>query len=1208
MYLQENQLFDNRYRLVRRLGNGASADVWLAIDTTAAGMKVAIKVFNAHNGMDTIGVQNFQREFTGVFNIKHQNLLTPTNYSLFEGTPYLVMPYMENGSVQALVGRSADSDVSRFLYHVASGLACLHEHNMVHQDIKPDNIMLDAECNFLITDFGISISSNNISNISSGAGTKAYMSPERFAQGAKATTMSDVWAMGATAYEMLTGDAPFGDNGGLVQASGERIPDLPSSVQPALRKLIMKCLDSNPAARPTASEVAKAAGRYVTTGNWRSENMRMKLIAASAAFVALLGGLYAVDYFRTKTYYYKDYVTEWAVPQGIGRLSGNEMRHRAQTYKFEYSRHKLQRVSLVNSKGKVISHTDTEESKSRYDDIRFSYTAGGKVDYAMVYDRCGKLLYKMDYDENLSTVTFRRSDKYGTEMNLPSDMSDMSSGAFDPNAATSRISRYLLEYNEKGYLMKRLYVGVGNVPRTNSDNIYGVSYEYDSKGRIVGEKFLGPDGKATCNNDGLASKEFKYDSDDNSVEARYYNLDHELTFDGNGEKFCKNSFDKYGNLVSQSFWLSENEPSVIKGLSIHEVRAEYKDGVKVKDTFYDENGKPMYSVDGYASMAYENDANGFQVKTTYLDDKGNVAEFHGDGFVCSYLMQKNDAYGNTLEFSILDMDGKEVENSSGVHKTVNTYDSIGNLISTKFFDRFNKPCAADGYYHEIRYKKDEFYRTVEKAYFDEDGSHALCNNGFAKICWTYNNQGDVTRLEYRGKNDELVVISGRYAVVTLDYDEQGNPSAVNFLDAAENHCANYDGEITVELVYDKQTNHVASRKTHGYHDFVDRYAYDERGNLIESKRVDEEGSLLPGQVVTHCKYNNLNQLVEEWYTDASDKKVNGTDGNYAKIVYKYDVMGNVTEKTYWDTFGEAAALGDGTHRWVHKFNKLDLEIYQASYDVSGNPIKSEDGDAEIKTEYDQYGRKTAEEILDGHGNATNGVDGWHKHTMEYNVRGKLIKEVYYDKDNGLALSKENEYAKIENEYDSRGNTTKEKRYDADGKCKTITTYKYNNKNKLTEMLVKDANGNPYDALNGYSRVVRKYDNTGITPVSEELLNANAELIASRDYSKDSLIWEPYVVTAAGKAFIWMQTAKEMAEQCPYSLADDLLCVSITYNSRSVTFSIRITNAKSNEIYVPALRNVAADWKRFIRDIYEIPSQISIKLNLYDKRSRYICSA
>lgn len=99
-----------------------------------------------------------------------------------------------------------------------------------------------------------------------------------------------------------------------------------------------------------------------------------------AAVVLLLVGFFTWDYYRTKVEYYKDYVEVFGVPQGIGSLSSNEMSHREASYRFEYSRHKLRRVSYVNSLGNLVDHHDSED-KDRIVDMTLTYTEGtGKVD------------------------------------------------------------------------------------------------------------------------------------------------------------------------------------------------------------------------------------------------------------------------------------------------------------------------------------------------------------------------------------------------------------------------------------------------------------------------------------------------------------------------------------------------------------------------------------------------------------------------------------------------------------------------------------------------------------------------------------------------------------------------------------------------------------------------------------------------------------
>lgn len=182
MELSKGCLFHNRYLLVGALGCGASAEVWKAKDTKANDLTVALKIFSEHADMDSYGLQNFEREFTTVYNMKHSNLLPPTGYDICQGRPYLIMQYCENGSCSSMIGRMEEEDLIKFLHDVAAGLEYLHDHNIIHQDIKPDNILLDDNCNFMVTDFGISVNSSSGINDSNGmsGGTRAYMGPERF--------------------------------------------------------------------------------------------------------------------------------------------------------------------------------------------------------------------------------------------------------------------------------------------------------------------------------------------------------------------------------------------------------------------------------------------------------------------------------------------------------------------------------------------------------------------------------------------------------------------------------------------------------------------------------------------------------------------------------------------------------------------------------------------------------------------------------------------------------------------------------------------------------------------------------------------------------------------------------------------------------------------------------------------------------------------
>ena len=274
MQLQEGILFDNRYLLKKLLGRGGFSEVWLAEDALVDLEKVAIKVYAPGIGLDDDGTLIFKNEFKLVRRLNHPNLLHSTYFGICDHSPYLVMDFCDHGSTQKLVGNMTEEQVWHFLSDVATGLAYLHEQepSIIHQDIKPDNVLIDYQEHYLITDFGISTKARStlrksMSKAEASSGTIAYMSPERFGRENEPVKASDIWALGATVFELITGDAPFGDHGGLVQKSGAEIPYIKGSWSKELLSIVNDCLQNNPLERPTADKLIKWAKNHANGEN-----------------------------------------------------------------------------------------------------------------------------------------------------------------------------------------------------------------------------------------------------------------------------------------------------------------------------------------------------------------------------------------------------------------------------------------------------------------------------------------------------------------------------------------------------------------------------------------------------------------------------------------------------------------------------------------------------------------------------------------------------------------------------------------------------------------------------------------------------------------------------------------------------------------------------------------------------------------------------
>ena len=281
-HFQKDQVFADRYVLRKRLGYGAFSEVWQAEDNMA-GNKVAVKIYAPDKGMDDNGIEIFRREYATVFNITHQNLLRPSHFEVSNDSPFLVLPYCSKGNVSRYIGMMKEADIVKFLHDVSSGLSYLHEQEppIIHQDIKPDNILISDDGHYKLTDFGISTRVRSTIRISaateqSSEGTRAYMGPERFADSAIPIKASDIWSLGATAYELMTGDAPFGNLGGLSMVNDAEIPEIEGNFSEELKCLIKSCLEKNTWDRPTAQMISKITGKFLDTQMWDISEIRSK--------------------------------------------------------------------------------------------------------------------------------------------------------------------------------------------------------------------------------------------------------------------------------------------------------------------------------------------------------------------------------------------------------------------------------------------------------------------------------------------------------------------------------------------------------------------------------------------------------------------------------------------------------------------------------------------------------------------------------------------------------------------------------------------------------------------------------------------------------------------------------------------------------------------------------------------------------------------
>jgi serine/threonine protein kinase/osmotically-inducible protein OsmY len=267
MLQRGNTLGQGKYQIIRKLGEGSYGIVYLA-DELALDRQVALKIVRLEHLMSPTVAQAFNDEARLVAKLDHPHVVPI--YSLEKEElggqlcHYIVMPYMEEGDLQTVLSRGGQDlkQKLRWMCQIADGLAYAHQHMIMHRDLKPQNIFVRHQ-DVRIGDFSLARVSGSTREMSGLQGTVAYMSPEQI-QGGCADFRSDIYALGVTYYQMLTGDLPYDTEETEAMFWQHVKAPVPSAravnpeVPHALDCLVQRMMAKNPASRPSADEAAKA--------------------------------------------------------------------------------------------------------------------------------------------------------------------------------------------------------------------------------------------------------------------------------------------------------------------------------------------------------------------------------------------------------------------------------------------------------------------------------------------------------------------------------------------------------------------------------------------------------------------------------------------------------------------------------------------------------------------------------------------------------------------------------------------------------------------------------------------------------------------------------------------------------------------------------------------------------------------------------------
>src|SRR5574344_362827 len=251
----KGQKINDRYQIIKSIGEGGMANVYLAYDTILD-RNVAVKVLRGDLATDEKFVRRFQREALSASSLSHPNIVEVYDVGEDNGQYYIVMEYIEGKQLKQLLkkrGKLTIEEAVDIMLQVSDGLACAHDSYIIHRDIKPQNIMILENGMVKITDFGggMALNSTQLTQTNSVMGSVHYLPPEQ-ASGKGSTVKSDIYSMGILFYELLTGMLPFKGDNAVEIALKHMKNDIPSvrqenpNIPQSVENIILKACAKNP--------------------------------------------------------------------------------------------------------------------------------------------------------------------------------------------------------------------------------------------------------------------------------------------------------------------------------------------------------------------------------------------------------------------------------------------------------------------------------------------------------------------------------------------------------------------------------------------------------------------------------------------------------------------------------------------------------------------------------------------------------------------------------------------------------------------------------------------------------------------------------------------------------------------------------------------------------------------------------------------------
>lgn len=1215
------------YVIISTIGKGGMGSVYLAEHKYIKQQKVAIKVINS-DMVNDFTRNMLKKEAELLASLNHPNIVHFHDYHIDEsGDIYLIMEYADGVNleeyIRSISGLIVEDKICPLFEPILDAVGYAHTRHMIHRDIKPANIIITKEGIPKILDFGIAkiISQRESEDDNLIMGTPSYMSPEQV-KGEKLDGRSDIYSLGVLLHQMMTGNPPYDTttiperdiNRKVVEEPLPRMRSYYKFVSEKVQKVVDKATAKNRNDRyQTCAEFKKALHNAiyppkVPIWGW-----------ISAAIITLLivgGGLYYWDYNREKVYYYKDYVEQWGIPKGIHELSAKEQANRVYSYRFIQKRRKLQRMSYINSKGNIVNHNNTDDI-DRMADAFFYYREDGTMNSVKVCDQFGKVLYVKDYNyvkddnsERKHVAIFKYDDGLGTEKNLSSNTIGTFTSTFaDNDSRRSNISRYIIYYDPNGYTKKIEYAAFQNARTSDNDGIWGKTFKVDDKGRIIEETFIGHDGNPKAIKSGMAIRTREFNDEDDAIRFTYLTVNREPSGEtGLNIPVCHNIVDKWGNTIKQRCEDMDGNLMLRSDYGIAGFDFKIENGVQIEQWFIGIDGNRCYDKENkIAGGIYQFDENGYQSSVIYgdvngkpmqandgtygmltkCDNKGNVIWLANINKDHKYIKRANDNYsilrrkyderGNVLEVACYDEHDSLVNTNNGSAIIEYQYDSQDKIISQKYLDKGRKPVRDENgvIYYKCTYS---LQGNLEKiSYYDGTGQKLMLSyENIAGWKSVFDENGNETERSFFNEKEQLCRVNGRYAKWTAKYDEKGNQIDIRYHDVDGKFTSFENTAVGFDYKYDERGNIIETKpigmdEALAKNRFITKSIYDKFDNIKEEAFYNEKGATINtlGYHKSICEYNSRNQQIEIRYYDTKGNLTTYNKDKYAIQKDEFDAKGLRTHCYFYGVDGKPVICKEGWASSTYEYNVLGQLVRQLFFDVNQKPTNPKVMVPEGLCKYDKWGNMVYVAAGDGNGNLImNPQFGWSVLRKEFNIRGQVLYEAYYNDSDKPLICTEG-YHKVIYGYDKNGNQTSiawfgtaQEPISQYGVHKQV--YIYNDNSQVTEWTLYGKKEEPINCNAGFQRIEYKYkDNKTKESYQRKLYKANGGLLDTQNWDGSQWVSTKAVVpiNSTPPANDWQQSIRTLNSALPMDLGKE--------QNHLVMLSFKVTGKNSCELVFKA---------------------------------------